>query len=158
MKGQGLDVELQAGIANGIMHVSRRLFQRSARVMENLNIGVGQVPILRLLTDNVMMTQRQIAEATHVTPATICGTLKRMERAGLIIRSSAEQDGRVSCVRLTESGAHCAKKAFAAIELPFGEMLTGFSTAECEMLRDFVRRMSDNLARATDGEDTDANR
>jgi DNA-binding MarR family transcriptional regulator len=135
-------------IAEEIMHVSRRLFQRGTQMMENMNIGVGQVPILKLLKDNGTMTQRQIAEEIRVTPATICGTIKRMERAGLIRRASAERDGRVTCISLTDEGRERAEQAMAMIELSHRELMHGFSREELQQMQNFVRRMGENLVRA----------
>ena len=54
--------------------------------MESLNVGFGQAAILKVLSDHGEMAQRRLAEEIRVTPATVCGTLKRMERAGLIDR------------------------------------------------------------------------
>lgn len=148
MREKNLFAEYENSIAEEIMHVSRRLLQRGAQMMENMNIGVGQVPILKLLSDNEVMTQRQIAEEIRVTPATICGTIKRMERAGLIQRSSNEHDGRVTCISLTEEGRRRTKQATQIIELSHRELLRGFSEAECSQMQDFVRRMSENLVNA----------
>lgn len=130
------------------MHVSRRLLQRGAQMMENINIGVGQAPILKLLSDNEVMTQRQIAEEIRVTPATICGTIKRMERAGLIQRSSNEHDGRVTCISLTDEGRSRTEQATQIIELSHRELLRGFSEAECRQMQDFLQRMGENLVSA----------
>lgn len=150
MRENILRTELENGIATEILHVSRRLIQRGTRAMETLNIGVGQLPILQLLNENGTMTQRQIAEKIRVTPATICGTIKRMEKAGLIARTAAVEDGRVSCVSLTEEGVVRCRQAMAVIDLPYGEMLAGFSEEECRTLQEFVKRMGENLSRAVD--------
>ena len=85
---------LRDEIATEIVHISRRLMQRTARAMESLNVGFGQAAILKVLSDHGEMAQRRLAEEIRVTPATVCGTLKRMERAGLIERSAAEGDAR----------------------------------------------------------------
>lgn len=152
---------LENGIAGEIMHVYRRLLQRGAQTMESLNIGVGQAPILNLLKENGTMTQRQIAEEIRVTPATICGTIKRMERAGLIQRASNERDGRVTCISLTDEGCERARQALEVIQLSHKELLRGFSEEECRQLEKYVRRMGENLMRAigtAEEENVDENR
>ena len=73
---------LRDEIATEIVHISRRLMQRTARAMESLNVGFGQAAILKVLSDHGEMAQRRLAEEIRVTPATVCGTLKRMERPG----------------------------------------------------------------------------
>ncbi len=142
------NVELRNEIATEVMHVARRLMQRTTGAMERLNVGMGQIPILKLLQEHGTLTQRQLAEKIRVTPATICGTLKRMERAGLIRRAAAAEDARVSCVSLTDEGISCINQVSALIEEPYGEMMAGFSEEECRMMRDFAKRMSQNLLRS----------
>jgi len=148
MRKKDLDAELKSGIATEMMHVHRQLMQYGSRAMEKLNIGVGQMPILLLLDERKTMTQRQIAEEIRVTPATICGTLKRMEKSGLVRRTADSGDGRVSCVSLTETGSECSKTLKENISLPYGCLFDGFSGGELKQLKDFVERMGANLAKS----------
>ena len=141
---------LETSIAFEVMHIYRRMLQHGSQAMERMNIGVGQFPILRLLGENGTMTQRQIAEEIRVTPATICGTMKRMEKAGLIRREPNANDGRVNCISLTDEGRARMTEAKAAIDQSHSEMLAGFSQEELQMLYGFVRRMGENLMRAVD--------
>lgn len=136
------------GIAAELMHAHRRLLQYSTQVMEAMNIGVGQVIILKLLKEKGTMTQRQIADESRVTPATICGTLKRMERAGLIHRKPDQRDARVSRVTLTEEGAALCDRAIQAMQETGENMLNGFSEAESKQLHSLLLRVSGNLLTA----------
>ena len=143
-------------LAEDIMHLSRLLFQRNAHALERLNIGVGQIPILQVLYDCEVLTQREIADRIRVTPATISATIKRMEKAQLVARFSGESDARVSFVRLTDAGRACFEEATRAMDLPYGEMMQGFSQDEIELFHDFIRRMDDNMTRfaaKTNGEE-----
>ena len=103
------------------------------------------------------MAQRRLAEEIRVTPATVCGTLKRMERAGLIERSAAEGDARVSLVRLSAEGQRRFAEASSAIERTYCEMLSGFSDDECRLILGVARRMGQNLTGGAE-EQTDAHR
>lgn len=148
---------LENGIAFEVMHIYRRMLQRGSQAMERMNIGVGQVPILGLLGENGTMTQRQIAEEIRVTPATICGTMKRMEKAGLIRREPNANDGRVNCISLTDEGRARMTEAKAAIDQSHSEMLAGFSQEELQMMYGFVKRMGENLMRAVDTAEEEGN-
>ena len=88
-------------LARRMMLVSRRRFLLADMLLEKTGIGAGQVPILMELQRHGEMTQSALAEHVHVTPATMSGTLKRMERDGRITRRGDELDARVSLVRLT---------------------------------------------------------
>lgn len=159
--GEASSAALRDEIATEIMHVARRLMQRTSHVMEGLDVGIGQIPILKLLDENGTMTQRQLAEEIRVTPATICGTIKRMERAGLVRRAQARDDARVSCVSLTEAGGACVQRVEEIIGQRYDDMLAGFSEEECRLMRDFARRMGENLTRSmgrAEEEQTDADR
>lgn len=146
MREEYLDIE--RGIASELLHAQRRLLQRGAQILEAQNISIGQAAILKILKEKGPMTQRELAAETRVTPATICGTLKRMEKAGLINRETAESDGRATNVSLTEDGTVGCKNALAAIRHIHEEMLTGFTDEECELFQQLIRRMGDNLLRA----------
>ena len=148
---------LENSIAFEVMHIYRRMLQRGSQAMDRMNIGVGQVPILKLLNENGTMTQRQIAEEIRVTPATICGTMKRMEKAGLIRRESNAKDGRVTCISLTDEGRARMTEAKDAIDQSHQEMLSGFSEAELQTLLGFVKRMGDNLTRAVETAEEEGN-
>ena len=150
MRDNHWNSELMGEIATEIMHVSRQLVQRGVRAMGTLDIGIGQLPVLRLLSENGPMTQGALAEEMRVTPATISATVRRMERGGLIRRTPAEMDGRILYVSLTDKGAARCAQASEAMALPYDEMFAGFSEDECRLARDFVRRMAENLSRGVE--------
>lgn len=139
-----------SGLAEDIMHLSRLLFQRNAHALEKLNIGVGQIPIMQVLYDSGVLTQREIADRIRVTPATISDTIKRMENARFVSRFSNETDARVSFVQLTDTGRTCFEAATRAMDLPYGEMLEGFSESEVNQFHNFIRRMDGNMTRLSE--------
>lgn len=128
--------------------VWRRRFQLSEMLLERMGIGPGQVPILSELKHHGEMTQRELAEHTHVTAATISGTLKRMERAGIIYRSDDVRDARVSIVRLTDAGKALVDEAWQLFHRTDMDMLTGFSDAECAQMLGYFTRMRENVDNA----------
>lgn len=125
--------------------VYRRRFQLNEMQLESMGIGPGQVPILSELKFHGSFTQRELAEHTHVTAATISGTLKRMERAGLIYRTDDTRDARVSIVRLTKEGEKVVDEAWKLFYQADLDMLQGFSDAECDMLANCLSHMCENL-------------
>ncbi len=132
--------------------VNRSRFQLSELLLERMGIGPGQVPILGELRFHGEMTQRQLAEHTHVTAATISGTLKRMERAGLVYRTDDEKDARISIVRLTDEGKERGDQASKLFVKTDYDMLDGFSDEECETLLGFLERMSGNVCKALEAQ------
>lgn len=135
-------------VGGWVGRVYRRRFQLSEILLEQIGVGPGQVPILSQLSYHGELTQRELAEHTHVTAATISGTLKRMEKAGIVYRTDDNRDARVSIVRLTDKGKVVAEKARQQFIAADKEMLKGFTDAECEMLVDCLERMRENIAEA----------
>lgn len=132
-------------VGSWVGRVYRRRFQLSEILLEQMGVGPGQVPILSQLNYHGELTQRELAEHTHVTAATISGTLKRMEKAGIIYRTDDNRDARVSIVRLTEKGkvvAEQARQQFVSVDR---ELLAGFTDAECDMLVECLGRMRENI-------------
>ncbi len=148
MKNTDIELTVQEQIGRTLGRVQRNRFQLCEILLERMGIGPGQVPILGELGFHGEMTQRQLAEHTHVTAATISGTLKRMERAGLVYRTDDEKDARVSIVRLTEDGKELGKQASELFARTDVSMLEGFSDEECDMLLGFLGRMRDNVCRS----------
>ena len=128
-----------------VARVYRRRFQLSELLLEQIGVGPGQVPILSQLNYHGELTQRELAEHTHVTAATISGTLKRMEKAGIVYRTDDNRDARVSIVRLTEKGKVVAEQARQQFVIADKEMLKGFTESECDMLVSCLERMRENI-------------
>lgn len=128
-----------------IGRVYRRRFQLSEILLEQIGVGPGQVHILSQLNYHGELTQRELAEHTHVTAATISGTLKRMEKAGIVYRTDDNRDARVSIVRLTEKGKVVAEQARQQYVAADKDMLKGFTESECDMLVSCLERMRENI-------------
>lgn len=131
-----------------ISRTYRRRFQLGEILLEQIGVGPGQVPILSQLNYHGELTQRELAEHTHVTAATISGTLKRMEKAGIVYRTDDNRDARVSIVRLTEKGKEVAEQAHQQFVAADKEMLKGFTESECEMIVSCLERMRENIDEA----------
>lgn len=146
MKAQNdMNLTPRERIGRMLGRVNRTRFQLSEILLDRMGIGPGQVPILYELKWHKELTQRQLAEHTHVTAATISGTLKRMERAGLVYRTDDEKDARISIVRLTDEGVARVEQAHELFVRSDYDMLRGFSDAECETLLSYLERMCANV-------------
>ena len=123
-------------LARRMMLVSRRRFLLADMLLEKTGIGAGQV----------------LAEHVHVTPATMSGTLKRMERDGRIMRRGDELDARVSLVRLTEAGERLCERAHELFIKSDELMFEGVSNEECEWIYATLETVLENLEKAIQGE------
>lgn len=114
--------------------------------LSDLGLFRGQPPIMGILSHHGEMSQKDLAQKLHLSPATVTVTLKRMQKAGFITRRIDETDQRIQRVSLTEEGKRldaCAREIFRRMgdEIAFA----GFSREEKEQMLLFVRRITENL-------------
>ena len=91
------------------------------------------------------VSQRELAQMMHVSPAAVTNSLKTMEKGGYVRRSPEAGDARRNRVELTEKGRQAVggcEDAFLAVS---ARMLAGFTPEEQELLADFRMRMLHNL-------------
>lgn len=105
----------------------------------------GQGPILDYIETHPRCTQAEAAESLGVSPPSITCSVKRMENAGLIIKTADEKDMRCTRLELTEKGRQSHKKVKAAFEKLDSEMFAGISEADKERLIELYARMAENL-------------
>lgn len=132
-------------LARQIIWLARKHFQLNTVKLEDTGLGSGQVPVLMELERWGEMNQRELAERVRVTPATISGMLKRMERAGFIRRTADENDARVSRVQLTDEGRAQCEIAKGFFDETCRQMLEGLDDGSLEQLKSLLTRIQENL-------------
>lgn len=125
--------------------VSRAHHNLASQVFEQLGLHRGQPPVLFELGHRDGMTQNELAAKLEVTPATITNMLRRMELSGFIYRVRDTLDRRTARVFLTESGNNVLLKAIKLADQMHETAFAGFSSAEQEMLNNFLERIHTNL-------------
>ncbi len=111
--------------------------------------GLGSPMILFILDHHgdhgEIASQRELAQALRVSPATIATSLKSMERLGYVEKRVDEQDARRNRVTITEKGISAVKQCnevFCEIDR---RMMAGLTEQEQELLEQLHRKMYDNL-------------
>lgn len=80
--------------------------------MRYLYEGRGsQKSILILLHDVKMITQRELTKRLGIQPGSASEVLTKLENAGLIMRTTSEEDRRTANITLTENGKQMADEA-----------------------------------------------
>ena len=130
------------------------------RVNEEWNArGLGDVGAPMLLAalynsekEGRTLSQRELARARRLSPATVAVSLKNLEGKGYLLRITDEGDQRRNRVHLTEKGRNAVERGTEAFQAVEEQMLAGFSGEEKERLTGFFVRMLENLgAREEDG-------
>ena len=139
------DGDRSIAVIRQIIHLSRQHFQLCTSYLEETGVGGGQIPVLMELERSGELSQRELAEKTRVTPATMSGTLKRMERAGLIVRTTDENDARISRVRLTDAGYAQCGTAHSGFDKACRQMLEALGEDELDTLSNLLGRIESAL-------------
>ncbi len=144
MKNQSSKVPFEETIIFSFMQFGRSLQSRVAREYWKLGLHVGQEMYLACLWREDNLTQGKLAELCHVEPPTVTKVLNRMEKAGLVKRSSRKTPLTVS---LTPRGRRLRKQVESCWLRVGDQMLVGFSPEERIILRRLVKAARDNLVK-----------
>ncbi|MGN1002705.1 MAG: MarR family winged helix-turn-helix transcriptional regulator [Oscillospiraceae bacterium] len=115
-----------------ISHTMRFLFE-----------GKGsQRRILIILSQEGPMTQRALTERLGIRPGSASEVIAKLENAGLLLRSSSEEDRRTADIALTDRGQALAREAAEQRERRHEEMFSCLSEAEKAQLLALLERIN----------------
>ena len=101
--------------------------------------------VLSLLAISDGISQRELAEQTHLRPPTVSVILKRMADQGMVEIRASETDMRVKHVFLTEYGLKMDRENIEKIKATDAKGLRDISDEERQMLMSLLGRIRDNL-------------
>ncbi len=110
-----------------------------------LDLHRGQPPVMFALDEADGPSNSELAEILRITPATLTNKIKRMERAGLVVRRRDPEDERVSRVYMTDKGRGIMSGLRTSIDEIDAILLKGFSEQEIEELEGMILRIIENL-------------
>lgn len=105
----------------------------------------GQPRILEYILENDSCTQKDVANAMYISPASAAVTLKRIEKAGLITRIPDKCDSRKNHLSVTQKGVDALKEFRKICDATDEDMFKGFSEEERETLHNLLTRLHKNL-------------
>lgn len=136
-------------INNSLQHTFLEVMRLYHQLLQTflLDVGVypGQPQLLYVLNEEGGLSQKELAERLHVTPATLTVMLNRMEKSELVRRQQDQQDQRVYRVYITEKGKDIFTIAGEIMTKVHQQMLVGVEEHEKEQLQELLARISDNL-------------
>ena len=132
-----------------LAHVCHLHYIRAHQLLDALGLYREQPPVLFALWEQEGLTHTELAERLRNAPSTISKMLRRMERAGFVVRRSDADDQRVSRVYLTDAGHAIKSDVESVFQRTEAETFAGFSEEERVVLRRFLLQIMGNLQRAT---------
>ncbi|MCX7942277.1 MAG: MarR family transcriptional regulator [Dictyoglomaceae bacterium] len=125
--------------------VIKEHFIRREKLLSGIKLYRGQAPVLLLLQEKEGLTQKDIVKQLKIKPSTVTLILRRMEKRGLIKRKRDEEDKRFTRIYLTREGKKFISKLKEVFDILEEECFIGFSEEEKNILKDFFKRIRDNL-------------
>ena len=127
------------------LHLHRQLM---GKLMSGPDSHPGQAFCLRMLAANDGVTQRDLAEAMHLSRPSVTTMLQRMQKAGLIDRRPDEADQRLMRVYLTDDGRALAAQMRATFATYISTAFDSMSADDRRELERLLGVMAENTAAA----------
>lgn len=112
--------------------------------VEETGVYRSQHRILMLLGGHPDLSQAEIAELLDISPAAVAVSLKKLEKAGFIVRQSHKEDNRINHVAVTEKGKETIEISIACFREMESAVLKDFTPEEMEVLEQCFRRIIQN--------------
>lgn len=107
----------------------------------------AQHRLLMSIYHNQNVSQKDIAAAMDVSPATIAVSLKKLEKGGYIKRETDTGDNRLNQITITEKGNRVVEQSKRIFESADKRIFEGFTESEKNTLADLLEKLSSNLAK-----------
>ena len=104
----------------------------------------------KLGTDDGMKLS-ELGRCAGVEPSTITGLIDRMEKDGLVYRSSMPNDRRANKANLAEKGSAIRSKVFDALDELAQEVFAGIEGDDIETIKKILRKMIENAYKKKGG-------
>jgi DNA-binding MarR family transcriptional regulator len=125
------------------LNIIHRIFLH--RALAESGLFFGQLPILQYIAEHNNCTQKQLADTLQVSAPSIATSIKRMQKSGLLKKTTDEGDLRCNRISITEKGQELVALGTRVFDVIDQRMLQGFSEKECEELLCYLDRLIKNL-------------
>lgn len=114
------------------------------RELSPLNIGAGQIRILRALAIKDGINQERIRHLFHLDKGTVAKAIKPLIREGYITREKRPEDKRAYQIFLTDRGRSVMPTLKKTVYRWTDILTAGFTEEEKQSVNDLLFRMSEN--------------
>lgn len=142
----GPSIESRGAVSWELAKAAKLHRQRTDELLSELGLHVGQEMLLNVLWTRGELTQTALAMELGIQPATLTVALKRLEKAGLVVRSRDPEDHRVSRVQPSYQSASLKDGVMLAWSRLEHDTVTNLTAAEQSMLAILLRKVSAGLS------------
>ena len=108
--------------------------------------------MLMHISHNSGINQKDLANQMEISTAAVAVTVKKLEQAGLIKRTSPGNDSRINNLSLTEKGEQIVKDTAEEFSRIDECMLKGITDSERQTLWEILDKLKTNLCEMNNGE------
>lgn len=147
----GVGGEIEGRVGYVLKRAEHALRLRMDEELRGLGLTTPQYAALSALESEPGMSGAALARWGFVTPQTMNGILTNLEAAGLVVRRSHPEHGRVLMSFLTDEGERLVARAHGLVEAIEGRMLEGLKRDERIRLAETLRGCAEALRADTRG-------
>lgn len=115
------------------------------KLLKPHGLTLEQFHLLKQMSLESGMSQRELGELANKTPANITRILDRLELKNLITRNSSKKDRRTTYVFLTNKGNALVQQVFAKFESFSSQLKEGVSDKDQQVTRKVLDTIDKNL-------------
>lgn len=141
---------LSSAVIGSFMRVQHAHRQLMSRKMVDHGIPTAQIFCLKEIAHNDGITQRDLAEKLSVSRPTLTVMLQKMERTGLIERTSDADDQRFTRLHVSQRGAQLHESMHVALGQMVEEMAGTMTDEDKIELTRLLNLMYDNMTAAVE--------
>ncbi len=123
------------------------LFNAGERMLKSSDVTLEQMHVLKELTVNDGMKQKDLGEKITKTPANMTRILDRLEGKGLLERRNCPDDRRAIRVHITPDGIRVCGQGRKLFEAFAAEIFSGVTEEEMAVSRCFFDKVQANVSK-----------
>lgn len=140
-RGTGKRAEAVEQTARSFRRASAAVISHRLRAVRDLGVSPPQVWIIKILVDRGGATPKELAEALCVTPASITGLVRKLEKNGFVTRERDAEDRRVVRLQPTRKAKSELRALRRAALAGANEAFAGWTTKEILALKVMLDRL-----------------
>lgn len=121
--------------------------QYSQKEFDQLKLGitVEQWVILKIVSENKYLSQKELAIKSYRDPASITRTIDLLEKKGMLVREAIPENRRTYNIRLTKTGEQFIEKNMKLIAQHRKLSIKGLSKSELTTLSELLLKIRENM-------------
>ena len=141
----------EESLGRQIYITSQELRNFAERVLKPFDLTLEQFHLLKNMTPDAGLTQRELCETAAKTPANLSRMLDRMESKLLVVRREDPADRRASLVFLTNKGQDLIEEVLDGFEPLSAQLTEGISANDQQTVRKALAKLGDNIRKMSTG-------